>query len=118
VNEFLEDLTIEGAQCFQQAESYSQVLSNLMDAWASIISNNLNIRIKMLTILSICIMVPTLVVSIFSMNVQMPFQHQGTLIPFWTICGLAAASSLGVVLLCFYRKWYPLSANTVVKNKF
>ena len=103
--EFLDDLTIESAQCSQQTNAYSQVLSNMMDARASIINNNLNIRIKMLTLLSLCIMLPTLVVSIFSMNVPLPIPQEGTLVSFWTVLGLAALSILGILVIWIYRKW-------------
>jgi len=58
------DILIENNQCRGQTEIYSQVLSSLMDARASIISNNLNLRIKALTILTIAIMLPTLIVSV------------------------------------------------------
>ncbi len=86
--EFLDDLTIDNSQCREQANIYSQVLASLMDARASIVANNLNIRIKMLTMLTIAIMLPTLVVSYFSMNVKMPFdsQHSHT---FWFITAIA-----------------------------
>lgn len=103
--EFLEDVIIENAQCHEQANTYSQVLSSLMDARASIVSNNLNIRIKMLTILSLCIMLPTLIVSLFSMNMPLPLPCQGTLIPFWTVLGLAGFSILIILLAWRYRKW-------------
>jgi magnesium transporter len=103
--EFLEDLIIENAQCYEQANTYSQVLSSLMDARASIISNNLNIRIKMLTILSICIMLPTLIVSLFSMNMPLPLPRQETLLPFWIVLFLAATSIIVVLLAWRLRKW-------------
>jgi len=105
VVEFLEDVIIENAQCYEQANTYSQVLSSLMDARASIISNNLNIRIKMLTILSLCIMLPTLIVSLFSMNMPLPLPYQGTLVPFWIVLGLAATSVTGILLAWHFRKW-------------
>src|SRR4030043_1307966 len=70
--EFLDDIVIENNQCRGQAEIYSQVLASLMDARASIISNNLNVRIKPLTVITIAIMLPTMVVSLFSMNVRIP----------------------------------------------
>jgi len=101
--EFLEDIQIENNQCLRQTEIYSQVLASLMDARASIISNNLNIRIKALTLITIGIMLPTLVVSIFSMNVVIPiawYKHA-----FWVITGLAAASSATIGLLWWRKKW-------------
>lgn len=101
--EFLDDIVIENNQCRQQTEIYSQVLASLMDARASIISNNLNVRIKTLTILTIVIMLPTLVVSIFSMNVRIPlawYEHA-----FWVISILAAIPAVTVAVLWWKRRW-------------
>ncbi len=103
--EFLEDVIIENAQCYEQANTYSQVLSSLMDARASIVSNNLNIRIKMLTILSLCIMLPTLIVSLFSMNMPLPLPHQNTLFPFWIVVTLASLSVITILAVWRIRKW-------------
>ncbi|MCJ7729470.1 MAG: magnesium transporter CorA family protein [Sedimentisphaerales bacterium] len=101
--EFLDDIQIENNQCLRQTEIYSQVLASLMDARASIISNNLNIRIKALTLITIAIMLPTLVVSIFSMNVKIPIAwHEHA---FWMITALAAASSITVGVLWWRKKW-------------
>ncbi len=102
--ELLDDIMIENSQCRGQAEIYSQVLSSLMDARASIISNNLNIRIKALTILTIAIMLPTLVVSVFSMNVRIPLTHDAPH-SFWLIVVLAFLSSTLVGLLWWKKRW-------------
>jgi len=102
--EILDDLAIENSQCREQANIYSQVLAGLMDARASIIANNLNIRIKMLTILTIAIMLPTLVVSVFSMNVQIPLPYDEPA-SFWIISVLAALSSLTLGFLWWKRRW-------------
>lgn len=102
--EFLDDLIIENAQCYRQAEILSGILSSLMDARASLVSNNLNVLIKTLNIITILIMVPTFVVSAFSMNVQMPFPHDHPL-TFW---GIMAASALSAGLFIMYwrhKKW-------------
>lgn len=101
--EFLDDIMIENNQCRGQTEIYSQVLASLMDARASIISNNLNIRIKTLTLITIAIMLPTLVVSIFSMNVRIPLEEHPH--AFWMVATLAAISSLGVGILWWRRRW-------------
>jgi len=102
--EFLDDLTIENNQCREQTHIYSVVLAELMDARGTIIANNLNIRIKMLTILTILIMVPTFVVSYFSMNVRLPLEANHPL-SFWIITGLAVLSSLFFGLVWWYRRW-------------
>lgn len=101
--EFLDDIMIENNQCREQAGIYSQVLASLMDARASIVSNNLNTRIKWLTLLTILIMLPTFVVSTFSMNVKIPFAwHEHA---FWMINGLAALAALIFSVLWWRKKW-------------
>ncbi len=88
--EFLDDILIENSQCLKQAEMYSNILASLMDARASIVSNNLNVLMKTLNIITIAIMVPTFVVSAFSMNVGIPMQ--GHRYAFWIVMGLAFTS--------------------------
>jgi magnesium transporter len=73
-----------------------------MDARASIISN-LNVRIKALTIIMIGIMLPTLIVSIFSMNVTIPLgEHPHA---FWIIAGMVATSAAVVAILWRKLRW-------------
>ena len=103
--EYVDDAIIENVQCYEEANTYSQVLSSMMDAWVSVISNNLNIRMKTLTILMLCIMMPTLVISIFSMNLPLPLPHDGSLFSFWLVLGMSSASVVFIVLLWWYRKW-------------
>jgi magnesium transporter len=101
--EFLDDIFIENNQCHGQAEVYSQVLASLMDARASIISNNLNVRIKALTLITIAIMLPTLVVSVFSMNVKIPLADLK--LAFWIIIAMAAVSSVLMGVLWWRKRW-------------
>jgi magnesium transporter len=104
MSDFLDDLMIESDQCYEQADSYLDVLSSMTDALASIINNNLNIRLKRLTVLSICIMTPTLVVSLFSMNVPLPLPQSGTLFSFWVVLAMAIFSVAALLLLGYYKK--------------
>ena len=94
---------IENNQCREQAEIYSQVLSSLMDARASIISNNLNVRMKTLTIITIGIMLPTLIVSLFSMNVPIPMSSHWY--AFWIIIGITALSVAALAFLWRKLRW-------------
>jgi magnesium transporter len=99
--ELLDDLIIENNQCYRQSEIHSNILASLMDARASIVGNNLNVLMKTLNLITICIMVPTLVVSIFSMNVPIPGQeHQHS---FWLIM-ILAFTSVGLMMLVWKRK--------------
>lgn len=103
--DFLDDVVNENIQCSQQAHIFSEVFTSLMDAWASIINNNLNVFIKKLTLATICIMLPTLILSFFSMNVPLPFDGNHGLWPFWIITGLAVFSSAFVFALWRWKKW-------------
>jgi len=99
--EFLDDIAIENSQCFEQAQIYSQVLSGLMDARVSVVSNNLNVLIKRLNIIMIALMVPTLWVSLFSMNLAIPLaSHPQT---FWFVL-VSAALVAGASALLLQRK--------------
>ncbi len=70
INEdLLEDAFIENKQALEMAQIYSDIQSGMMDAFASVISNNLNVVMKQLTLISIILMIPTLIASIFGMNV-------------------------------------------------
>ncbi len=97
-NELLDDIVIENNQCYKQAEIYSNILASLMDARASIVSNNLNILIKILNVITIGLMVPTLIVSIFSMNVKLPIWQEHPF-SFWFVIGISAFSSLIVFVV-------------------
>jgi magnesium transporter len=101
----LEDLAIESKQCFRRAQIYSEVLSNLMDARASVVNNNLNHLIKKFTIITIAIMLANLIVSIFSMNVKIPGQDLPGWSAFLLINVLAAGSGFAVLWLWKVRKW-------------
>lgn len=101
--ELLDDILIENNQCYKQAEIYSNILASLMDAKASIISNNLNVLMKTLNIITIMIMVPTFVVSAFSMNVEIPFQKHP--LAFIIIMSLAFISVFGFFVFWKWKKW-------------
>lgn len=102
--ELLDDMVIENNQCYRQAEVYANILASLMDARASIVSNNLNVLIKTLNIITIAIMVPTFVVSVFSMNVTLPFGF-GSLPSFWKIMGVAGIATALFLFFWRFKKW-------------
>ena len=72
--EILEDAIIENKQAIEMAHIYSNVLSGMMDAFASVISNNVNIVMKFLTSITIILSVPTMIASFYGMNVDLPLQ--------------------------------------------
>jgi len=98
----LDDIAIENSQCLEQAQIYSAVLSGLMDARVSVVSNNLNVLMKSLNFIMISLMVPTLWVSIFSMNLIIPFADHPKM--FWLVVSTAATLPLAVLLIRKIKK--------------
>jgi len=73
-DELLDDIIVENRQCLDMASNYSNILSSTLDAYTSVISNNLNDVMKFLTALTIILSIPTIIASIYGMNVNLPFQ--------------------------------------------
>ena len=74
-SEILEDAITENKQAIEMAQIYSNILNGTMDAYASIISNNLNSVMKTLTSITIILAVPTMISSFWGMNVWLPLQN-------------------------------------------
>ena len=73
--DILEDAIIENKQAIEMSKIYSDILNGTMDAYASIISNNLNGVMKFLTSITIILSIPTMVASFWGMNVPVPLAH-------------------------------------------
>lgn len=69
MTELFEDIIIDNSQALSMANVYTNILNGTMDAYSSIISNNLNVVIHRLTIITVVLMVPTLISSFFGMNI-------------------------------------------------
>lgn len=73
--ELLYDVSVELRQAIEMVDIAEHVLSDMMDAFASIVSNNLNSVMKVLTSATILVAVPTLIASFYGMNVDLPGAH-------------------------------------------
>jgi magnesium transporter len=98
--DLLEDVIIENKQAIEMANIYSNILSGMMDAFASIISNNLNIVMKFLTSVTIVLTIPTMIASFFGMNVPVPLSMQ----PYAFIIIIAISLGLSTILALFMVK--------------
>ena len=97
--DILEDVLIEIKQAIEMCSIYRDIMSKTMDAYASIISNNLNIVMKVLTSLTILMAIPTLVSSFYGMNVE------GIPVPnFWFVVGIALFFVLIATIILKIRK--------------
>ncbi|MCB9049613.1 MAG: magnesium transporter CorA family protein [Lewinellaceae bacterium] len=100
-SDLFEDIIIDNSQALEMANVYTNILNGTMDAYGSIISNNLNITIRRLTLITIILMVPTLVASFYGMNVPLPLEGKGYAI--YIIVALSVGMSL-LVAWYFQRK--------------
>ncbi len=102
--DLLEDVIVENKQAIEMANIYSGILSGTMDAFASVISNNLNIVMKFLATVTIVLSIPTMVASFYGMNVSsegMPFANhpQG----FWIVICISLVLTV-ITAIVFARK--------------
>ncbi len=84
-----DDVIIETRQAVEMCNIYRDILSGTMDAYASVISNNLNVVMKLLAVVTLIISVPTLIASLWGMNVGVPFEGQWW--GFWVVIGVCVA---------------------------
>lgn len=98
--DLLEDVIVENKQAIEMSNIYSSILSGTMDAFASVISNNLNIVMKFLTSVTIVMAIPTMISSFFGMNVRIPLNTPGA---FWIIIGISLVMCL-VTGFTLYKK--------------
>lgn len=87
--ELLEDVLIEVKQAVEMSGIYSSILTGMMDAYGSIISNNLNIVMKRLTVVTIVLQIPNIISGFYGMNVSgLPFANAGSALSIMVIITL------------------------------
>jgi mg2 transporter protein corA family protein len=98
--DLLEDVLIENKQAMEMSKIYSDILSGVMDAYSSIISNNLNGVMKILTAITIIISVPTMISSFWGMNVKVPMQDN----PWGFAIILIASILIGIIVTIILKR--------------
>jgi magnesium transporter len=101
--ELLEDVIVENKQASEMAKIYTDILTGMMGAFTSVISNNLNRVMKLLTSLTILLSIPTIVASYFGMNVALPLADKEWAFPITIVIALVIAGALALV---FWKKRY------------
>lgn len=105
--ELLEDVIIENTQAIEMANIYSGILANMMDAFASVISNNLNDVMKILSVITIVMSIPTIIFSAYGMNlsaVGMPFSK--TSWGFLIVIVISIAASIVAAIFLAKKKYF------------
>jgi magnesium transporter len=99
--DLFEDIIIDNGQALEMANIYTNILNGTMSAFGSIISNNLNITIQRLTLITIILTVPMVIASFFGMNVTVPYES-GSLWAFFGIILISIAMSIAVI--AYFRR--------------
>lgn len=102
--ELLEDVEIELRQAQETTNIYSDILTGTMDAYASVISNNMNTIMKQLTSISIILMIPTLIASLYGMNV--PNDLENNRYGIWIVISISFLLSVFGVFLFKRKRWF------------
>lgn len=103
-SELLDDVIIENKQAMEMCSIYRDIMSGTMDAFASIISNNLNIVMKILTSLTVVLSIPTLFASLWGMNVDVPFQNSPMGFPI--VLGISITASIIAFIVLWRKKMF------------
>jgi len=101
--DLLEDVIVENKQASEMAKIYTDILTGMMDAFTSVISNNVNRVMKLLTSITIFLAIPTIVASFWGMNVAVPFQNYPYAFVITIVIAFAISACFAVV---FWRKRY------------
>ena len=100
--DILEDAIIENKQAIEMSKIYSDILNGTMDAYASIISNNLNGVMKFLTSITIILAIPTMIASYWGMNVDVPMQFSHSPWAFYIVVAISIV--LGLIAMIWLKK--------------
>lgn len=113
--DLLEDVQIESRQALDTCNLYRDVLSGTMDAYASVISNNLNITMKLLTVISLIFSIPTIFASLWGMNTGVPFQ--GQLYGFFVVVAISLVACVVAYLLLRKNERTRLGEKKIKRSK-
>jgi magnesium transporter len=101
--DLLEEISVETEQAQDMVEIELSVLGNIMSAFGSVVSNNVNAVVRVLTLVTVLLAIPTWLTGLFGMNLMIPGQHQP-----WMFAIVILLNVSAVVLLWFMlrrRKW-------------
>ena len=97
--DWLDDVEIDNKQAMQMADTYSRIVGGIMEAFASVISNNMNVIMKKLTVISLVLMIASFITSFWGMNIRLPFSTSDTWHGFFFLSGLCVFSATVAYLI-------------------
>lgn len=102
--DLLEDVITENRQAIEMVNISSSILTSMMDAFASIISNNLNVVMKILASVTILVSLPAIITGFYGMNVHLPFQNMNE--AWLLILGVILLMVGATIWIFFRRRWF------------
>jgi magnesium transporter len=102
--ELVDDVRIDNAQVVDSARTLLKTIQNVRNASEAILANNLNNRIKTLTVLTILLTIPTILSSLYGMNVALPLQDE----PYAFAFVVALVVTTVALVVWYFRKndWF------------
>jgi len=101
--DLVEDLMLQNKQSIELAKATSQTIGNIRNTYSTIVTNNLNDVIRLLTALTIIFTIPTTIASFFGMNIRLPLENSPY--AFWIIGGFAIIISLTLAVIFVRNRW-------------
>lgn len=101
--DIIEDLMTDGAQTLEMCRTQLRTITSVREAYQAILTNNLNKVIRFFTAITIVLTIPTIIASIFGMNVKLPFANSPS--GFLIIMGITLVISAILVVVFIYEKW-------------
>lgn len=99
--DLVEDLSIDLEQMIVRCKSLLRTITNVRDSYRAVMDTKLNETIRLLTVITLAVTIPTMLAGLYGMNVSLP--GQGSPIMFWVIAAISIVTS-GVLAFYFLRK--------------
>lgn len=97
--EWLDDVEIDNRQAMEMADMYSAITTGIMDAFANVISNNMNVIMKKLTVISLVLMIMSFITSFWGMNIRLPWSNSASWIGCICLLSLCIISGAAAYIL-------------------
>ncbi|MGH7158193.1 MAG: magnesium transporter CorA family protein [Candidatus Saccharimonadales bacterium] len=100
--DIVEDLLLNNEQSIEACNSNVKSVTNIREAYSSISTNNVNRTIKLLTVITVMIMLPSMIFGLYGMNIDLPFQEEA-----WVLVGLvvmAVVLNISVIVIARLRR--------------
>ena len=93
--EMVEDLSVDIEQVIARCKSLLRTITNVRDSYRAVMDTRLNETMRILTIATLALTIPTMLAGLFGMNVEFPFNPHGTM-AFWIIIMTSVVCAIGV----------------------